>query len=68
MARSRSMKTVTTNFMTITHFINERNENIEEWAINNMGTVEIMEVTFAYLERTFLISAMGINRTRNRNE
>ena len=62
------MKPVTTNFMPIAHFINERNEDIEEWAINNKGPVEIMQVTFAYLERTFLISAMGIDRTRNRNE
>tara|TARA_Y100000590_G_scaffold68309_1_gene74405 strand:- start:4420 stop:4584 length:165 start_codon:yes stop_codon:yes gene_type:complete len=54
--------------MPIAHFINERNEDIEEWAINNKGPVEIMQVTFAYLERTFLISAMGIDRTRNRNE
>ena len=62
------MKPVITNFMSISHFINERNEEIEEWAINNIGTVEIMQVTFAYLERTFLISAMGIDRVRNRNE
>ena len=68
MARSRSMKTVTTNFMAIAHFINERNEDITDWTINNIGTVEIMQVTFAYLEGTFLISAMGIDRTRNRNE
>ena len=68
MAGSRSVKPVTTNFMPISHFINERNEDIVEWAINNIGTVEIMQVTFAYLEGTFLISAMGIDRTRNRNE
>tara|TARA_B100001750_G_scaffold226206_1_gene218778 strand:+ start:477 stop:641 length:165 start_codon:yes stop_codon:yes gene_type:complete len=54
--------------MAIAHFINERNEDIADWAINNIGTVEIMQVTFAYLEGTFLISAMGIDRTRNRNE